>query len=464
LDGQCGTGGICEPSQYCSFPGDCPSGRRYGQYAGDLSNQCVEYVDGGPGNPDGPLGPDAGSDGGVTVTGCGKPLVLTDDFAGATRKVDWGQSFTVDGAAMANQTGGQLVITLATNGNHYAGYDTTNEYDLTESRVYVHAVGVPNAATHGQMLMEVYSDGNNALRLGYDGGQMFAQRQHGGVTDPDLVDVPYNATNHAWWQIHQTGGSVIFETSLDGSNWNNLITIPTPFDVSHMHIEIFAGTYQPETNPGTAIFDDFNGGVPTGMTWCAASTPTDDFNDTTRAALWGNSGQDTGCTIAESGGTLNITPPASATQDLDCWYQTGNAYDLSNSAVSVKVTAMVNAANCDEVVLKAIDPFTHNSVQVKQDNGSIYCEKSIGATDTQIGLDTPFSLTSHKYWRLHGVGGAIYCEASPDNMNWTQVAMNSFANPSPIPLTGVQLKIGANVCNPGPATPGTVSFDSFNLP
>jgi len=45
---QCGAGGVCESTNYCSFPDD-QCGRRYGTSAGPLANQCVggTAVDGG---------------------------------------------------------------------------------------------------------------------------------------------------------------------------------------------------------------------------------------------------------------------------------------------------------------------------------------------------------------------------------------------------------------------------------
>lgn len=46
-------GGVCQPEGYCSFPDDaCPSGQRYGDYAGDgLAGECVPLPDGtGPGS------------------------------------------------------------------------------------------------------------------------------------------------------------------------------------------------------------------------------------------------------------------------------------------------------------------------------------------------------------------------------------------------------------------------------
>lgn len=55
---QCSTG-VCESTGFCSFTDSaCPDGRRYGDYAGDLSNKCVgdapPDLDGGIDTGDGP--------------------------------------------------------------------------------------------------------------------------------------------------------------------------------------------------------------------------------------------------------------------------------------------------------------------------------------------------------------------------------------------------------------------------
>lgn len=50
VDGDCTGGGFCEATSYCSFTDTaCPDGRRYGDFAGSYSNQCVgaSMMDGG---------------------------------------------------------------------------------------------------------------------------------------------------------------------------------------------------------------------------------------------------------------------------------------------------------------------------------------------------------------------------------------------------------------------------------
>jgi len=49
-DADCTGGGFCEATAFCSFTDTaCPDGRRYGDYAGSYSNQCVgdSMIDGG---------------------------------------------------------------------------------------------------------------------------------------------------------------------------------------------------------------------------------------------------------------------------------------------------------------------------------------------------------------------------------------------------------------------------------
>ena len=57
-DDQCGANGRCELAGVCSFPDSvCPSGRRYGNHAGDLSGTCVAEEVAGTGDTSGPPPP-----------------------------------------------------------------------------------------------------------------------------------------------------------------------------------------------------------------------------------------------------------------------------------------------------------------------------------------------------------------------------------------------------------------------
>lgn len=82
-----GVAGVCEPGNLCSFPDpECPSGKAYGEYAGDQASQCVgagpgttSLSDTGTSNPTG-TGSGTGVDPGTT-TAVDPTTVATDTTA-----------------------------------------------------------------------------------------------------------------------------------------------------------------------------------------------------------------------------------------------------------------------------------------------------------------------------------------------------------------------------------------------
>ena len=87
-DGDCtesGMAGVCQPSGFCSFSDtSCPTGQRYGDWAGDLSGACVDAIGGGPdafSPPDAPPGVvevSFGETGGATFPGVTTDAALLD--------------------------------------------------------------------------------------------------------------------------------------------------------------------------------------------------------------------------------------------------------------------------------------------------------------------------------------------------------------------------------------------------
>jgi hypothetical protein len=455
LDADCNAG-HCEATHYCSFDdSSCTTQppRRYGQYAGDLSNQCVAGV-----------GPDAAIDGptsdGGTPAGCGKISMFTDDFAAGSQLPQWNASFQVTNVMYAFSNG-QVRFTIA--GNGYAGLDETVSYDMTGDRAWVHAVQVPGdpGAPGPQMFLKVYNDdvADNSLYMGFEGNTLECEVVVAGNTT-QVCNLTYSASAHQWWQIRQSGSNVIFEASADGSTFNQVASVANPFELTHMHYQLLAGSYN---GPGSvpAIFDDVNGGVASTMKYCPASTPTDDFSGASRSTLWGDWSVDTGVTLSQSGGVLSITPPASTAGMRYGTYETGNAYDLTGSTVRVKVPAMVNAFACDEAALGVNDWITGNAFGLDVDNGRIACSQQVSGTTTQLGADQAYSSVSDLYWRLREQAGSVYCETSADGVTWNMIG--SPGSSSTIGVTKVQLELTAGTCA-SVATPGTAQFDNFNLP
>lgn len=185
---------------------------------------------------------------------------LKDDFEdNSTNLTLWPNAYT--SSATYAETGGQLVITLAgsTAGSNYCGYNTApNTYDLTGNYCLVQATGQPSQSTNAQMLMKVYVDANNTLYFTLQNGTLHFQKNVAGAGITDVATVSFNSTAHKWWRLRENQGTIYWDTSPDGHNWNNQTSLVNPFATTALIVEISAGTFQSETTPGSATFDNFN--------------------------------------------------------------------------------------------------------------------------------------------------------------------------------------------------------------
>lgn len=184
---------------------------------------------------------------------------LRDDFEDNGRdNAKWGNAYS--SVTTFAETGGTVVFTLAngTAGSNYAGYNSfPNAYDFTGSYIAALVSTVPNVATSAQVGMKVYLDGSNILQFVEFNGTLHFQKTVAGVNS-DVASVTYSATNHRWWRLRENGGTTYWDTSPDGRSWNQQTSLANPFAVTSVTVEFFAGTFQSEASPGTAVFDNFN--------------------------------------------------------------------------------------------------------------------------------------------------------------------------------------------------------------
>jgi len=92
----------------------------------------------------------------------------------------------------------------------------------------------------GVLSLKLYSDANNAIEILYFNGSMTAQITQAGVLTFGST-VAYNATNHAWWQILESGGTLFFQTAPDGVTWTTLWSTTYNLDLSAMFVQVLAG-------------------------------------------------------------------------------------------------------------------------------------------------------------------------------------------------------------------------------
>jgi hypothetical protein len=204
--------------------------------------------------PDGDLIPlDARPCGGTTHT-------ITDNFDDNARNTTlWGNAYS-DMLTTYAESGGRVVITLgASSPDDWAGYVTTQSYQLADDRVYVEVPQITTGASTNTVLglftsvaitdgPSIESEVNTLQFRRRIGGQIF-----------DRGSVPYSPTEQRWWQIRERGGTTYWETSHDGVTWT--VGHQEATAETAVFITLSAGTNTVTASPGTAIFDNFNGGA-----------------------------------------------------------------------------------------------------------------------------------------------------------------------------------------------------------
>ncbi len=199
-------------------------------------------------------GGDGGGDDAAPAT-C-TALAITDDFEDGVTGPQWTE-YGDQGVTVA-ETGGELQITLAANlpNAHYGGYVSTSKVDLRDHCFFVTEVSVPAQMGPLEMQMSVRS---GALYTGYSLGNGNLQaftNFNGAITV--LASLPYDPVAQHVVRVREAGGTTSWDISSDGVTYTNVLSAPTPFDFSSVLVLIDAGTYDVATNPGTAVFDNFD--------------------------------------------------------------------------------------------------------------------------------------------------------------------------------------------------------------
>ena len=203
----------------------------------------------------------------ITIAGGGPTTLIADDFNDNTRDaLKWRLGAIMgtiyEGAGAADplvgvfERNGRLEIVPRVNvpGDRYYGY-MTNALDLTAASARVQCVQVPGGSANA--LLSLTKDSQNFLLMGYEGGVMFFDQTIAGHRDYTLIN--YNATQHRHWRIRHNAvnDTIVFETSPDGATWTAQRTTPRRLPMSSITVELSGGSWTPESNVGTVVFDNF---------------------------------------------------------------------------------------------------------------------------------------------------------------------------------------------------------------
>jgi hypothetical protein len=267
--------------------------------------------------------------------------------------------------------------------------------------------------------------------------------------------VPFDRKAHRFWQLHERGGQLLFETSPDGAAWSERGRLDLPFDVSLVRVELSAGVFQYEASPGFAEFDGLNGGVARGR-HCKVAKLVDDFDDGVRDPRWARSYAMGPCRVREAGGALVGEPPDSANAPGYCAYQSAAAYDLTSSQLAVEVLEMIDPAPDSPGIayLKMSTSDDERGVELVEEGGALKCRQWV---DHQLSVldERAWDADQHRFWMLAERDGEITWQTSPDGAAWTTLCT--------APTSSIDVDVGITGPAPDGQRLGRFRVDRLNL-
>jgi hypothetical protein len=182
---------------------------------------------------------------------------LTDNFDdGTVDAVKWPSNFGV-----VSETGGRARVTCDTS---WTAFVSDNIYSLQGSYVVVQVF--PMALTGAtvecwaQLLVQtqvaaVFNDIGMECDRVNGNLKMFLRNDY---NDPTQTTIAFSDTDHAWWRIRETGGTVFWDTAPDGLTWTNRKSQTSPAWINDGIQELVLECHRNNGTNNFAEFDNFN--------------------------------------------------------------------------------------------------------------------------------------------------------------------------------------------------------------
>lgn len=175
----------------------------------------------------------------------------------------WNNNFGTPAPTIAN---GRGKLTLASGAAAYTGIgsgpqsDVKRQFDLTASEMSMEWITFPNVGngtTEAILELKIDPDTNqNTIGIIKRANQLVTRWVSGGVANETYTD--FDAFQMRWWRVREVGGTVFWETSPNGSNWDIRRSATTPITITALFPYIIAGHFGSESSPGIAEFDNVN--------------------------------------------------------------------------------------------------------------------------------------------------------------------------------------------------------------
>ena len=152
---------------------------------------------------------------------------LVDDFSTDTGL--WPDSY-----GTYSRVDGRARVACARSGSTelYSGFSSSPIYTIIGSSVIVEVPTLPVAGGGGWAYAQFWFGPNNSgyyLAIDYEAGSNTLLLMDAVDSwDNNATEVAYNATNHRWWRMRESSGTIYWEASPNGLVWTTLRSSPTP--------------------------------------------------------------------------------------------------------------------------------------------------------------------------------------------------------------------------------------------
>lgn len=196
-------------------------------------------------------------------------VVLSDYFNEGIRATSkWRLGSLTAGAAFADsqitvsQQNGRLEITPRSGISirAYNGYVTSRTWDLNRAWARVDVLQITEGTA--DTIFAVGTDSNNWYGFVVENGKLYMQSKINGRKNSQTIT--YDATEHRSLRLRHeaSANQILWETSQDGQTWTSQRSASPEISLAAVYVTLSAGTYMPETEPGLAVFDNFQLVVP----------------------------------------------------------------------------------------------------------------------------------------------------------------------------------------------------------
>lgn len=185
---------------------------------------------------------------------------LTDNFDDNSIDTDkWDTTKTATPSEITEESQSLKVAHVASPAEYNQIY-SQGQFDLTGAKMFVKVpdVGNQTLVSHGVIFKAEINSSIDGYYIIASGNVLQAYKIISTVQTQVGSNIAYDAVDHLWWRIQESGGNILFDTSPDSVNWTNRWSVAVAITITSMYIVLQSGAWQDEASGSYGIFDNLN--------------------------------------------------------------------------------------------------------------------------------------------------------------------------------------------------------------